>query len=49
MIMLIKTFAAVVAGTMVLATNALAQSTTQVHDASPYDVTGNIVRVGGGL
>ena len=35
MIMLIKTLAAVAAGT-VLATNALAQSTREVRDASPY-------------
>ena len=35
MIMLIKTLAAVAAGT-VLATNAFAQSTTEVHSASPY-------------
>jgi len=32
---LIKTLAAVAAGT-VLATNAFAQSTREVHDASPY-------------
>jgi len=35
MIMLIKTLAAVAAGT-VLATNAFAQSTTEVRSASPY-------------
>jgi hypothetical protein len=36
MIMLIKTFAAVAAGAMLLATNAFAQSTREIHDASPY-------------
>ena len=36
MVMLIKTFAAVAAGTMLLTTNAFAQSTREVHDASPY-------------
>ena len=40
MIMLIKTLAAVAAGT-VLATNAFAQSTREVRDVSPYGAIEN--------